>query len=85
MGLRTELAGAMQSSKMQFVVFCPLQTDVRREKQRFAFTVVSHEEKDFYICFKGVPFSIFVFYEIRPEKILLSPSKSVYLFLLRFT
>lgn len=58
----------MQSSKMQFVVFCPLQTDMHREKQRIAFAVVSHEEKDFYTCFKGVPFSISVFYEIRPEK-----------------
>jgi len=55
---------------MRFVVFCPLQTDMHREKQRIAFTVVSHEEDDFYISFKGVAFSTFVFYEIRPEKYL---------------
>lgn len=61
----------MQSSKVQFVVFCPLQTDMQREKnKKIAFTVVSRVEKDFYICFKGVPFSIFVFCETRPEKYL---------------
>lgn len=49
-------AGAMQSSKMQFVVFCPLQTDMHREKQKIAFAVVSHEEKRFLHPFQRCAF-----------------------------